>query len=121
MKIYKCMHCGNLFLVLDDSGVVPVCCGDNMTALKPNTVDAAVEKHVPVISKDGDKVTVDVGSLTHPMEPEHYIEWVMLVDGDKTQLVALHPADKPQATFTADSDNLVAYAYCNIHGLWVSK
>ncbi|MFA0814947.1 MAG: desulfoferrodoxin [Anaerofustis sp.] len=118
-KFFKCEHCGNLVGMIHSSGINMVCCGDKMTELKPNTTDAATEKHVPVIKKDGNNVTVEVGSVAHPMLPEHYIQWIYIETKNGGQRKALEPGMEPKATFTLVNDELVsAYAYCNLHGLW---
>lgn len=120
MKFYICKHCGNIFGVINDSGVTPVCCGDPMTELTANTTDAAVEKHVPVITADGNTITVEVGSTAHPMTEEHLIQWIYIQTEQGGQRKALKAGDAPKAVFSlADGDKLVAaYAYCNLHGLW---
>jgi superoxide reductase len=94
-----------------------------MEFLKANTTDAAQEKHVPVIEKNGDAITVKVGSVPHPMLEEHFIQWIVLAQGDQIQLTKLHPGGEPQATFkVADaSAPVTAYEYCNLHGLWASE
>ena len=122
-KFYQCTHCGNIFAVVEDGGVVPNCCGEAMQLLKPNTTDAAQEKHVPVIERNGTAVTVKVGSVAHPMQEEHFIQWVTLIQGAKTQQAVLKPGEAPEAVFTVDdaSAPVTAYEYCNLHGLWVSE
>jgi len=120
LKFYKCLHCGNVAVKMFDSGVPMVCCGDKMELLEPNTVDAAVEKHVPVISIEESSVKVAVGSVAHPMLPEHYIVFIVLETENGFQEAALAPGDAPEALFSvAEGDAPVAaYAYCNLHGLW---
>ena len=117
----KCDICGNFVGMINDSGVVPECCGQPMRQLVPNTVDAAQEKHVPEIKRDGNTVTVSVGAVKHPMTPEHYIEWIALAQGNRTQRVALTPADQPEAIFNCEAGPVVVYAYCNLHGLWMNE
>ena len=117
----RCNLCGNFVELIHDSGVVPECCGEPMQQLVPNTVDAAHEKHLPVISRGESSVTVKVGSVAHPMTPEHYIQWITLVQGNQTQRVALSPSDLPEAVFNCESGPVTVYAYCNLHGLWVSE
>lgn len=116
-----CEICGNQIGFISDSGVVPECCGQPMSALEPNTVDAAQEKHLPVITREGDSVRVAVGSVPHPMTPEHSIEWIALAQDNWTQRVALSPTDKPEAVFACQPGAVTVYAYCNLHGLWVSE
>ena len=119
IKFYICQHCGNIIGMVHDSGARVVCCGDQMTPLVPNTTDAAHEKHVPVIDRNGLDVTVQVGSTLHPMAEDHYIEWICLVSGEKIRFVYLHPGDEPKAHFVVDGqDSIEVYAYCNKHGLW---
>lgn len=123
VKFYHCTHCGNIAIKPFDSGVPLVCCGEKMEELTANTTDAATEKHVPVITVDGNKVHVAVGSVPHPMTPEHWITFICLVTEKGYQIVELTPEDVPAADFAiADGDKPVkAYEYCNIHGLWVAE
>ncbi|HPF54030.1 MAG TPA: desulfoferrodoxin family protein [Eubacteriales bacterium] len=120
MKFYICRHCGNIIAKVKDSGVPVVCCGEKMTELIPGAIDAAVEKHVPVIEVEGNKVVVKIGSVPHPMVEAHYIEWVALQTTSGNQRKALKPGEKPEACFSVcEGDKVVAaYAYCNLHGLW---
>lgn len=114
-----CESCGNLVGLINDSGAPLICCGKEMVELKPNTVDASQEKHVPVVSVDGDKVTIKVGSVAHPMAEEHLIMWVYLQTEKGGQRKCLAPGEEPMAVFGLASAKPVAvYAYCNIHGLW---
>lgn len=119
-KFYVCKHCGNVVSMIYDSGVNPVCCGDNMTELIAGTVDASKEKHIPEIKVEGNEVTVTIGSVIHPMVPEHYIEWIYLVTKQGVQRKCLEAGQEPVAVFAlADGDEVVeAYEHCNIHGLW---
>lgn len=116
MKFFKCKDCGSLLLAEDTAA----CCAQDLTELIPNTTDAAGEKHVPVISVDGSKVTVKVGSVEHPMLPAHYITLVVLETTNGYQKKNLNPGEKPVAVFAlADGEAAVAaYEYCNLHGLW---
>ena len=119
-RFYKCSHCGNIIEKIEDKGVPVVCCGEKMEELIPGTVDAAVEKHVPQYSVEGNLVKVAVGSVEHPMIPEHFIQWVSLQTKQGTQLKKLSPGEKPEVVFAlTEDDNVEAvYAYCNLHGLW---
>ena len=109
-RFFICKHCGNLVGMINCSGVPIICCGEPMTELIPGSVDASLEKHVPVITVDGNTVTVEVGSVAHPMTEEHYIEWIYLETTNGGQ---------PKATFAlTDGAPVSAYAYCNLHGLW---
>ena len=121
-KIYKCERCGNIVEVLHEGPGALVCCGVEMVLLEANSVDAANEKHVPIIEKTENGVIVKVGEVDHPMADEHYIEWIEVINGDYSQKKFLKPGDKPQAEFYVPfNENLVARSYCNLHGLWKSK
>ncbi|UCE06288.1 MAG: desulfoferrodoxin [bacterium] len=117
-QIYKCEICGNIVEVLHTGVGELVCCGEPMELLVENTVDAAKEKHVPVIEKSGNKVTVKVGSVAHPMEEKHYIEFIEVMADGKVYRKFLKPGEKPEATFEITSAKLTAREYCNLHGLW---
>ncbi len=123
MKFYKCETCGNIITKLNDSGVPVVCCGKPMTELVPGATDGALEKHVPAVTVDGSKVTVQVGEVEHPMMEEHFIQFIVLETEGGFQKKTLKPGDKPVAEFiVADGDKAVAaYEYCNLHGLWVKE
>ena len=120
MKFYICKHCGNMIAMVSESGVPVKCCGENMVELIPGTTDAATEKHVPVITVDGTKVTVKVGEVTHPMAEEHYIQWIALETKAGNQRKQLKPGEAPEACFAlCEGDEVIAaYEYCNLHGLW---
>ncbi|MDD4689545.1 MAG: desulfoferrodoxin family protein [Eubacteriales bacterium] len=122
-KFYICKQCGNIIGLINNSGVPLVCCGEEMTELVPNTIDAAVEKHLPVIKVDGNKVIVEIGSTPHPMTQEHYIMWVYIDTKKGGQRKELEPGDKPYVEFALTDDDTLesAFAYCNIHGLWKSS
>lgn len=122
IKVYRCKHCGNIAIKVIDAGVPMTCCGEVMEELVPGSVDAAVEKHVPVVTREGDMVKVSVGSVAHPMTAEHYIPFVILDTTAGVQIAKLNPSDEPVAVFTVLSGAEVkkAYAYCNLHGFWVS-
>ena len=116
----RCRHCGKIIAYVHSSGVKVVCCGEPMQELVPNTTDAAQEKHVPVVEVSGNNVTVTVGSVEHPMTPEHYIQWICLQTKQGNQRKELKPGEKPCACFTlCEGDEVVAaFEYCNLHGLW---
>ncbi len=119
MKFYICSHCVNLVGMIEDKGVPLFCCGQKMTELVPGTVEASGEKHIPVVTVEGDTVTVNVGSVDHPMIPEHFIGWVYLQTDRGGQRKTLKAGDAPNVTFSLGGDKPVAaYAYCNLHGLW---
>ncbi|MCI1720963.1 MAG: desulfoferrodoxin [Bacteroidales bacterium] len=120
VKFFRCRHCGNIIAYVHSSGVKVVCCGEPMQELVPNTTDAAQEKHVPVVEVSGNNVTVTVGSVEHPMTPEHYIQWICLQTKQGNQRKELKPGEKPCACFTlCEGDEVVAaFEYCNLHGLW---
>ncbi len=123
MKFYICSHCGNIITYVRDNGVPIVCCGEKMKELVPGSVEAAHEKHIPVIRVNGGEVTVHVGSVDHPMLAEHWIEWIALETTAGVQCKALTPGMAPECKFMlADGDAPVAaYAYCNLHGLWSAE
>jgi superoxide reductase len=120
LQIYKCDICGNIVEVIHEGAVSLVCCGEAMKLMEENTVDAAVEKHVPVIEKTDDGVKVKVGSAAHPMEESHYIEWIEVVVDGKAYREFLKPGGSPEATFCLKDENVTAREYCNKHGLWRS-
>lgn len=117
MKICKCNVCGNVIEILDDNGGQLVCCGEEMENMIPESSDGVREKHVPVITKDGNEIIVSVGSVKHPMDDDHYINWIALVNGDMVTRVNLNPSDEPEARFPYVEGSIV-YAYCDKHGLW---
>ncbi|MBQ1509028.1 MAG: desulfoferrodoxin Dfx [Erysipelotrichaceae bacterium] len=123
MKVLKCERCGKIVVQLDQKPCPTMCCGEAMKELIPNTTDAAVEKHVPVVEQEGNTVTVKVGSVTHPMVEAHYIQFIALVTKNGVQYKALTPEDEPKAVFAlVEGDEVVnAYEYCNLHGFWAVK
>ena len=122
MKFFICEHCGNLVGVINDAGVPMMCCGQKMTQLIPGTVEASVEKHLPVVTVDGDKVKVEIGSVAHPMAEEHSILWVYLQTNKGGQRKNLAVGEAPVAEFSLLNEKPVAvYAYCNLHGLWKTE
>lgn len=122
MKTYICRHCGNIVNKISDAGVPVMCCGQAMEELVANTVDASLEKHVPVAEAEGNKVKVKVGAAEHPMGAEHFIEWIYLETVKGGQLKRLFPGEAPETVFVLDNDKAVAvYAYCNLHGLWKAE
>lgn len=120
LKFYKCMNCGNIITYMENKGIPVMCCGNQMAQLVPGAVDAAQEKHVPVVAVNGGKVTVTIGSVEHPMVEEHYIQWIALETKEGAQVKYLEPGAKPEAVFAlSETDEAVAaYEYCNLHGLW---
>lgn len=120
IRFFLCRHCGNLILMVEDSGVVPHCCGEKMTLLKANSTEASGEKHLPVVQLKDGCITADVGSAAHPMEDGHHIAWIALSGEKGIQIRRLCPTGAPRAEFLlADGDRpLCVYAYCNLHGLW---
>lgn len=120
LEVYKCDVCGNIVEVLHAGQGTLVCCGQDMTLLMENSVDAAQEKHVPVIEKIDGGYKVSVGSVPHPMEEKHYIEWIELIAGDVAYRQFLNPNDAPEAVFMVDADAVTAREFCNLHGLWKS-
>ncbi|MCL2694775.1 MAG: desulfoferrodoxin [Clostridiales bacterium] len=120
-KFFLCKHCGNLVGMIDNAGVPMICCGEKMTELIPNTVDAAAEKHVPNITRYGEKVIVKVGEVPHPMTEEHHIAWVAVMQENSTFRVALSPTGEPRARACVTDGPVTVYAYCNLHGLWAAS
>lgn len=118
LEVYKCELCGNIVEVLFGSDGQLVCCGQPMTLLVENTVDAAKEKHVPVIEKVDGGVKVKVGEVAHPMEEKHFIQWIEIIADGKIYRQFLNPGDAPEATFNVVADQIAAREYCNLHGLW---
>ncbi len=118
MQVYKCEVCGNIVEVMHGGDGALVCCGQEMKQLIENTVDAAKEKHVPVVEKTGDGIKVSVGSVLHPMEEKHYIEWIELIAGDSVYREYLKPGAAPVAVFKVDAWPVTAREHCNLHGLW---
>lgn len=120
LKFYRCAHCGNIIAFVKASGVPVVCCGEKMQQLIPGTTDAAVEKHVPVYTVEGNIVKVKVGSVAHPMLEEHSIEWIALQTNKGNQRKLLKPGEAPEACFClCEGEEVEAvYEYCNLHGLW---
>ena len=118
-KFYICPHCGNIVEMVSDAGVTPFCCGQKMDELVPGSVDASVEKHVPDVKVVEGAVEVNVGSVNHPMEEVHWIEWVQLVSDQGSYRKWLNPGEAPHVKFLLGEEKpLAVYAYCNLHGLW---
>ena len=118
LQIYKCEVCGNIVEVLHEGAGELVCCGQPMKLLVENTVDASKEKHVPVIEKTASGVRVRVGSVAHPMEEKHYIEWIEIIADGKAYRQFLKPGDAPEAVFEIKANKIEAREHCNLHGLW---
>lgn len=121
LEIYKCNVCGNIVEVMHGGQGELVCCGQPMQLIEPGTVDAAKEKHVPVIEKTGQGYKVSVGSVAHPMEEKHYIEWIELIADGISYTSFLQPGQAPEAEFCVQASRITAREYCNIHGLWQTK
>jgi superoxide reductase len=120
-QIYKCKACGNIVEVLHGGGGELICCEESMKLLEEQTKDAAIEKHVPFIEHTSDGILVKIGQKQdHPMQDEHYIEWIELIADGESYRKYLKPGDKPQALFCITADLAHAREYCNIHGLWKS-
>jgi len=124
-KFYICSRCGNLVYVVRESGVPMMCCGQKMTLLEPNSTDASVEKHKPVVTVIGDEIAIEIGASIHPMTVEHHIQWVYLETSKGGQIKFLDPTKifvMPEVNFTLCQEKAVAvYAYCNLHGLWKTE
>jgi superoxide reductase len=119
-QVFQCGMCGNIVEVLHASGGELVCCGQPMNALVENTVDAAKEKHVPVVEKIPGGYTVKVGSVAHPMEEKHHIEWIELIADHNSYIAFLKPGAPAEATFLVEAQSVTAREFCNLHGLWRS-
>ncbi len=119
-QVYKCNVCGNIVEVLHSGSGQLVCCGQPMQLMEEKTADSATEKHVPVIEKKDDGILVKVGSVPHPMEKEHYIEWIELTADGISYKKFLQPGDKPEAFFPVKGEELSAREYCSVHLLWKS-
>ena len=117
-QIYKCNVCGNIVEVLHAGGGELVCCGQPMELLQEKTEDEGNEKHVPVIEKTDAGMKVKIGSVEHPMQDDHYIEWIEIIANGQVYRKFLKPGDKPEAEFTVQAEKVEAREYCNLHGLW---
>ena len=120
IKFFRCSHCGKVIVKVVDSDVPTVCCGEAMKELVANTTDAVTEKHLPVVEKGRCKTTVKIGSVHHPMTPEHYINFIVMANANGYEIRFLNPGDSIEATFKND-DYTKVYSYCNLHGLWMTK
>ncbi|MBP5091992.1 MAG: desulfoferrodoxin [Bacilli bacterium] len=121
LKFYRCKHCGNLIVMVDDKMVNPVCCGEKMEMLVPGAIEASTEKHIPVCVVDNGRVKVEVGSIIHPMQDVHYIEWIAMETNKGFAIHYLKPGEEPKTEFVlVEGEEVKAiYSYCNLHGLWV--
>ncbi|MDY6863718.1 MAG: desulfoferrodoxin [Thermodesulfobacteriota bacterium] len=120
LQVHKCEVCGNIVEVLHGGKGQLVCCGKPMKLFEENTTDAAREKHVPVVEKVDGGFKVKVGSVAHPMEEKHYIEWIEIIKDGKVYREFLKPGDAPEVTLKIEADRVAAREYCNMHGLWKS-
>ena len=122
-KFYICNHCGNIVEKIHDAKVPVVCCGEKMQELVPNTVEASNEKHLPVVKVEGNQVQVNVGAINHPMAEEHFIQWVYVETNLGGQRKEMKPGDAPVVRFALSEGEqaLNVYAYCNLHGLWMTE
>lgn len=116
--IFRCKHCGNIIIHLYNSGVNVVCCGEEMELLEPNKIEASNEKHIPMVESKDNEVIVTVGSISHPMTEEHYIEWILLKTDKNIYVNYLNQFDEPKTTFLTNEKVQEVYCYCNLHGLW---
>ena len=118
-KFYICEHCGNIVGMIHNSGVPMMCCGQKMTKLEAGVVEASHEKHIPVVTRNGNEITVTVGSVEHPMTEEHQIDWIYLQTDRGGQRKSLAAGEAPSVRFLVENETPIAvYAYCNLHGLW---
>ena len=121
LEIYKCHSCGNIIEILHDGPGELVCCGNPMLLQVENTVDASREKHLPVVEKTAEGILVKVGSLPHPMEEQHFIEWIELIAEGRVYRQALKPGSAPEALFPTVSGDIVVREYCSLHGQWATN
>ena len=120
-KFFICAHCGNLVGMIENAGVPMICCGEKMRELIPNMVDAAKEKHVPKITREGGKLFVEVGEVAHPMTEAHHIAWIAVMQENSTGRITLSSTAEPRAEFCVTEGSAAVYAYCNLHGLWAKE
>ena len=120
-EVYRCEVCGNMTKVVHASGGTIVCCGNPMTLQQEKTTDQGKEKHVPVVEKSAKGIIVKLGSVPHPMEEKHYIEWIEVRTGNNVSAKGLLPGEKPEAEFSIADTNVKVRAYCNVHGLWTNR
>ena len=122
-EIYKCSVCGNVVEMVHAGAGELICCGQSMNLQQENTVDAAKEKHVPVVEREGNTVRVKVGEVPHPMDPDHYIEWIEInmIDAGRIAKIYLKPGDAPEVEFHARGETIKIRAYCNLHGVWSAE
>jgi superoxide reductase len=120
-EVYKCDVCGNIIKVVHASGGTLVCCDQPMTLLAEKTTDQGKEKHVPVIERSAKGIIVKIGSIPHPMEEKHFIEWVEVRSGENVYIKGFKPGEKPEAEFCISDVKATARIYCNVHGLWTNK
>ena len=121
-KFYKCKKCDNLFVKVLEGPCTPQCCGEPCDELVAGSVDAAAEKHVPAVTREGGKIIAKVGEVAHPMLDAHSIQFIALEAGDRLEIKKLHPGEAPEAEFACDgAENVTVYEYCNLHGLWKAE
>lgn len=121
LKVYRCKKCKKIVVELQGSACPTMCCGEEMELLVANTTEAATEKHVPVVTRDGNKLSVTVGSVEHPMQEDHYIQFIALETDSGFRIACLNPGDEPTADFYAEEKAIAVYEYCNLHGLWKTE
>lgn len=122
LKMYVCEKCGNVTMKLVDGKAPMSCCGQHMTVLAGHTTDGALEKHVPALTLEGSILHVQVGDVLHPMLPEHFIQWILVHQGDRVQVAYLTPDQEPKADFIIDpASPATVYEYCNLHGMWKAE
>lgn len=121
ITFYRCAKCGNLVAVVNKGTCVPQCCGEPMAKLEAGVTDAAVEKHVPAVTREGDTVRVQVGEVEHPMLDAHYIQWIALAADSRIEIHYLKPGEKPVTEFACAAGDVTIYEYCNLHGLWKAE
>ena len=121
-KFYKCTKCANLFVKVQEGPCTPQCCGEPCVELVAGSTDAATEKHVPAVTREGGKIIAKVGEVAHPMLDAHFIQWIALVTDDRIEIHKLKPGEVPETTFDCGgAENATVYEYCNLHGLWKAE
>ncbi|MDO4403446.1 MAG: desulfoferrodoxin family protein [Atopobiaceae bacterium] len=122
VKFFKCTKCANMFVKVIEGPCTPVCCGEPCVELEAGSTDAATEKHVPAVTREGGKIIAKVGEVAHPMLDAHFIQFVALATEDRLEIKKLKPGEEPVATFACDgAENVTIYEYCNLHGLWKAE
>ena len=121
VKFYKCKKCANMFVKVLEGPCTPQCCGEPCDELVAGSSDGAREKHVPALTREGDKIVAKVGEVAHPMLDAHYIQFIALATDDRIEIHKLNPGEDPETTFVCDAESATVYEYCNLHGLFKAE